>query len=271
MQLDSRNRNRRASNPIGEPTKGRVRSRFEKKLERYGIAAGALLVATATARADGIVYSGPVDEVIGPYGGSLSFGLDNEIVLETFAYDYNDGNGNYAYEGETYLSTNAGGGIDSSIPLTAGTSIGSSSSLTGSTTLDYLDEYAYSEEYSYSCGDFGKDTCDAYDYYGPYYSVDLVLPNNLSPQYIGLEFTVSGQTYYGWAQIGSEAEYGGAYAELYDFAYDTTPGQSIDAGETMLPTVVPEPSTLSLLALGAVGLLALQRRRKAISPRRVAA
>jgi MYXO-CTERM domain-containing protein len=275
MRSDSRTCNHEVGNRKSEPTKGRACSRLEKRLEKYGIAAGALLVATATAKANTIVYSGPVDREIGG-GQTLSFSLDGintDFVLATYAdnYDYDyDGYGDYdfGHEGETYLSANATGGFASSIPLASGALIGPSSSFQSSTstTLDYEDEYGYSETYSYSCGFDDKDTCYQTNDYGPYYSQNLVLPNNLSPQYIGLEFTVSGQTYYGWAQIGSEVDEGGAQAELYDFAYDTTPGQSIDAGETANFTAVPDapdPSTLTLLALGAVGLVALQRRRKA--------
>lgn len=42
-----------------------------------------------------------------------------------------------------------------------------------------------------------------------------------------------------------------------------TPGQSIKAGDTgQTATAVPEPGTLSLLALGAAGLFALRKKRQ---------
>jgi hypothetical protein len=181
------------------------------------------------------------------------------FTLSTYAYAYNNGNGNYDYLGESWLS---GPGIDTTIPLAPGTTIGPSSSFDGSTTLDYRYEYGYSYTYSSSCGPFGKYTCYYTEYYGPYYQAHGSIPDDNNPYYIGLEFTQGSQTYYGWAEIGTNVGYGYASAELYGYAFDTD-GQPIDAGETATPT--PEPSTLALLATGAVGVLGLRRRGKKTS------
>ncbi len=58
--------------------------------------------------------------------------------------------------------------------------------------------------------------------------------------------------HYGWADI----TVGQARNEvtLHRFAYETTAGETILAGE------IPEPTTMSLLALGAVGIAAVRRR-----------
>jgi hypothetical protein len=52
--------------------------------------------------------------------------------------------------------------------------------------------------------------------------------------------------------------------EIIDSAYNNTPGGAIDAGQT---SSLPEPGTaaLGLLALGAVGILALRKRRKELT------
>ena len=217
------------SNQKSKSTNGRFCSGIEKKLEKYGIAAGALLMATATAKAQSIDYSGPVDEVI-QNGQSLSFalnGTNTDFTLNTYAYNYYGNNYNYNHAGETYLTAN-NGGIDSSIPLGAGALIGPSSSFSSGVTFDYAQVYAYTQQYTYACGYKNEYTCVGTSYYGPYYSGNNTLPNNNSPQIIGLEFTASGKNYYEWAEIGSQVGYGSAEAELYDYAYNSAPFQSIN-------------------------------------------
>jgi hypothetical protein len=85
--------------------------------------------------------------------------------------------------------------------------------------------------------------------------------SNGGSAYLGLAFTVSGQTYAGWALIATSVNeaLGSGSAQLISYAYETTPGGSIDAGVT--PT--PEPSSLALFAMGGGALLELLRRRRA--------
>ena len=75
--------------------------------------------------------------------------------------------------------------------------------------------------------------------------------------FIGFKFTGFGGTEYGWAQLTmNEGEPGNSFT-LKDFAW-ADPGTPIFTGET---AVVPEPGTLGLLAVGAVGLLLWRRQR----------
>lgn len=84
--------------------------------------------------------------------------------------------------------------------------------------------------------------------------------------FLGLEFTISGQVYFGWAQLDVEdldRETGGYDGELIGYAYETTPNQGLLAGEG---NGTPEPGTLGLLALGSLGL-GYWRRRRAVGGR----
>ena len=78
-------------------------------------------------------------------------------------------------------------------------------------------------------------------------------PNDGTPGYLGLSFDLSGETYYGWAQVGTN--FSSTTLSVYDWAYNDTPATGLDAG-------VPEPSTLGLFCLGAAGVLALRRRKQ---------
>ena len=74
-------------------------------------------------------------------------------------------------------------------------------------------------------------------------------------KFLGLRFEIEGSgTHYGWARISVNDE---MTAIVHDWAYQDVAGAPIRTG------AVPEPSSLGMLALGAVGVLALLRRGKA--------
>ena len=66
--------------------------------------------------------------------------------------------------------------------------------------------------------------------------------------YVGLYLDDVDGRHYGWAHINMTAYWA---VELYEFAFETEPN---------IPVTVPEPMTLSMLALGTVGLLARRKR-----------
>jgi hypothetical protein len=75
---------------------------------------------------------------------------------------------------------------------------------------------------------------------------------------LGFEFGPKGGEHVGWVAISVVNSDNSFAAHITGYAYDTVAGQSIKAGQT---SPVSEPTTLSLLALGAAALFALRKRK----------
>ena len=50
--------------------------------------------------------------------------------------------------------------------------------------------------------------------------------------YLGLMFQINGETHYGWALLSVENTKKGLLVKLSGYAYETTPGTPINAGQT---------------------------------------
>lgn len=86
---------------------------------------------------------------------------------------------------------------------------------------------------------------------------NLARATNLAPGQtgiMGITFIDAGNTYHGWVRM---TRGNGGPGTLVDYAYNDTPNTAILAG------AVPEPGSLTMLALGAVGLTNWRRRRVA--------
>jgi hypothetical protein len=66
--------------------------------------------------------------------------------------------------------------------------------------------------------------------------------------YLGLQFLIGGQTHYGWVAVTVGIDFND---KVTGYAYETTANEALNAGQT---SDTPEPATLGLLALGALGL-----------------
>ena len=84
--------------------------------------------------------------------------------------------------------------------------------------------------------------------------------------FAGVEFNTgtagNPHIHYGWVRLVYSGDPWINSLTAIDWAYETTPGLAIHAGQTAEQSGIPEPGTaaLSLLALGAAGVLALRRR-----------
>lgn len=73
--------------------------------------------------------------------------------------------------------------------------------------------------------------------------------------FVGFSFKVGANTHYGWARLNINA--GTLDGTVVDFAYDNTANAPIRTG------AIPEPTSIALLALGAVGVIEIRRRSRA--------
>ncbi len=93
---------------------------------------------------------------------------------------------------------------------------------------------------------------------------------NVTNRYLGLKFSINGETHFGWARLTVNAK-GGIFATLTGYAYETVPNKAIDAGEKSGPVVAEaanhpqeiapanQLATLGVLARGADGLAVWRR------------
>lgn len=96
---------------------------------------------------------------------------------------------------------------------------------------------------------------------------------DVSDRYLGLKFTISGKTHYGWARLNVSFQpnwgKGTLKATLTGYAYETIPNKSIIAGQTMEAVEVAEklgatPATLGALAMGAPGVTIWRRKESVV-------
>lgn len=201
--------------------------RGEQRMLGYALAAGAGMLAAATPAEAGVVYVNPLDQTYTNQNFNLD--LNNDGAPDVFFT--NKG----AYWGR-YLWA-AGHGI-------AKTGLWKAAALPGSQMIG-----------------------PGLSWYG---SAKLagVYPNqapagpwaNVTNRFLGLRFLINSNVHYGWVRMDvlADPQTLTIAATVKDWAYESVPGRPIHTSET---GVIPEPGTLSLLALGAAGL-ALWRRRK---------
>jgi hypothetical protein len=237
-----------------ESSKGQGRKQgFERKLAIYAVAGGAVLAWPGTVPAE-IIYSGLLNKTLPEISANLSVVQSYDLQIGgtkqfTVRGEMNSGSSSTPtamaitpYGQNVPLSSADGGQIMGvAMPFGAGSSIGPN---------------------AYWVGSLGKSQQGAIA---------------MGPGYYGLLFDLSDGYHYGWVQAADfrniefflppemiqpgypdKVTYG-AFT-LVDWAYQNEPDVAIGAGEGR--AAVPEPSTLSLLAMGALGLAAWRSRKQ---------
>jgi len=76
--------------------------------------------------------------------------------------------------------------------------------------------------------------------------------------YIGLQLSDNENTYFGWAQVTTENfDNENARLIIHDWAYNNTPGEAIQAGQTY--DTIPESNSMALFTVCAGSLLSIRR------------
>jgi len=87
--------------------------------------------------------------------------------------------------------------------------------------------------------------------------------NNVQKRYLGLKFTIHGQTHFGWARLNTTCNLYKVDAVLTGYAYETVGNKPIITGKTKGPDVITvEPASLGHLARGASALSAWRKRNE---------
>jgi hypothetical protein len=224
-----------------------INQKLDKSLAAYMLAAGAAsisLLAAPSAEAE-IIYT-PAHTTIGPHT-SLLLDVNHDGVKDFLLT-------NWSYDEAAHLGINkeatANGILGHGAPLPAGLRIGPKGAFVGYASM--ATNVTESGE-SFSGGQWKHTT----------------------NRYLGLKFSINGETHYGWARLTVNAK-DGIVATLTGYAYENVPNKPIMAGETSGPVaaslVSPEempaasypsstyPSaTLAMIARGA-DALAIWRR-----------
>ncbi|MCA9235173.1 MAG: PEP-CTERM sorting domain-containing protein [Planctomycetales bacterium] len=194
-------------------------------------AAYTMAAAAAASAADAqaaVVYSGVQNLAIGQFS-SQDLNLDGDAYNDILLKNYVFGGGNY--QGAT-------------VQFYPGKLVGFNNGLAYASALG-------------PCAVIDSSTVGA-DFFGTlaYGSFDPNAEfNNANGAFIGLSFPIAGATHYGWVRVTIDNA-AGTFV-INDWAYEDVAGAGITT------PCVPEPTTLGLLAAGAVGVAAMRRRKAA--------
>jgi hypothetical protein len=208
------------------PARRRLSAHITRRRVAYSLAAAA---SSGTAQA-AIVYSGPQNIAINQFS-SLNLNIDGDAYGDVLLKNYVFGGGNY--QGATVnffpgkMVTFNPGAFNYVTALNSGFTIDTASLATGNFTGSM-----------------------AYGAANPNAQF-----NSAAGKFIGLQFPSGPNNYNAWVRVNVNNSAGSF--TVVDWAYENVSGQPIVTG------VVPEPSTLGLLAAGAAGVAALRRRRPA--------
>lgn len=235
---------------------------LERRLAAYALVGGTALVGSRDV-AEASIVTGTVNQ---PVNGSAGVNLDldndtiNEFVFSTTSginstnsFTLMVGSGAALQGSGTLMSGNVAKPLATVLP--GGTQIGSVAPGTSTWT-------------SATPGNGSKSVLGLQDYDS---TTGLPVATGAwageTQKFVGVAFVLSAGAsgpvpypfHYGWIRLSAPSTWPGSLT-VVDWAYETRAGVPILAGATTGGTV-PEPGTLQVVALGAVGLIAWRRRR----------
>jgi len=209
-------------------------------------ATGVGLPAFAENRPNAIVYTPASISFMGSYALGKNVGIDfnGDGITDISIQGYGYGAG-----GEQHFSTFRTGGVKwvgsaMSHALAKGEQIGPRANFSGR-NLMARSEWHRSPSSNRIC-------------YGPFHDANT--------KYLGVRFSIDGETHFGWVNIYAKCGGGGAkdtfvFGGVNGYAYNTIPNEPIDAGQVYAKPPeegdatepsAPEPGTLGALSLGSV-------------------
>lgn len=198
----------------------------------YTLAAGAAAGMGVADTDAAVVYSGIQNISISQFG-SQQINLDGDAYNDVLLKNYVFGGGNYQ---GAYVNFFPGKLVGTNNPFPA---------------IDYASALGAGELID-STSTFGGPFQGSLAYGGVNPNAEF---NTAAGAFLGLEFPIGGVSHFGWVRVTINNAAGSFVVN--DWAYESTPGEGLLAGE------VPEPTSLGLLAAGALGLAAMRRRNAA--------
>lgn len=205
----------------------KLNSTIEKKLLKYSAMAGGVVAMGTTANAQITYYDENPDVVITGHQQGVSFDFDNDAnddmtiatldASQPYTYTY----GTAVYPGTVAYKA---------VPVVPGSGAGFLSVSTG-----YPDALNLNDPIN-SAGAFATAQGSAA------YAVTFILPGlgtfpqsggpwlGVTDKYLGVRFTSAGNLHYGWVRMDVDGS--AATVTIKDWAFNTTPDQAINAGQT---------------------------------------
>ena len=206
----------RDSRPKPPRAIARINSTLDRRLVSYAIAAGAVgvgMLALVQPSEAKIVYT-PANVTLNPGYGNVPLDLNNDGVVDL----------NFLYRGITY------GTALFAYPVPGNAVVGATNG--GAAVLPWGARIGPKDPFTSYLGGLiaGRAGCH------PYCQSIGDWPNK-KEWYLGIKFSIAGQTHYGWARLSVSKPLSGFSATLTGYAYETIANKPIIAGKTSGPAV----------------------------------